>query len=49
MISTRLQKRAISIADYEHVMLTLFDAEFGDLMDLIIRKSCVEKINSRTP
>ena len=49
MISTRLQKRAISIADYEHVMLTLFDAEVGDLLDLIVKKTFVEKLNSRAP
>ena len=43
IIVTRLQKRLISLAGYEHVLLTLFDDGVVNPMDLEIRKTCTER------
>ena len=37
-----MQKREITLADYDHIVLVLFDAEIGDSINIMIRNTCVK-------
>ena len=40
----RMQQKSISKADYKHVLLVLFNAEVGNVIDIVVRKTCVGRV-----